>query len=216
MLFRSTLFDASNSFQANIFGRLVYNYASVMNPNNALNSPTLRDGLESIFTATHAAMTSKLLFPQTTPFTNYGILSKPVTRLFVVRNIAIVIMAAMSVILLSNIWLAKHAFMDSSFLEEEPIGLLGNAAVIYDSGVQEYVAEFRRLHSNVQNVREQVMKHYDLRNSACHYDWATGRIVVDSLEPLADDDSRWSRFKRSLSSTLAKFIPYRGPPKARQ
>jgi hypothetical protein len=186
-LVQDTLFDASNSFQANIFGRLVYNYASVTNPNNALNSPTLRDGLESIFTATHAAMTSRLLFPQTTPYTNYGILSKPVTKLFVVQNIAIAIMTAMSVILLINIWLAKHAFRDRSFMEEEPIGLLGNAAVICVPGVpsvrgvQEFVAEFRTSHSNVQNVREQVMKHYDLKGSACRYDWSTGRIVVDRL-----------------------------------
>jgi hypothetical protein len=33
---------------------------------------------------------------------------------------------------------------------------------------------------------------------------------------LANDDSWWSKFKRSLGSTLAKFIPRRGLPTVRQ
>ena len=102
-LVRNTLFDSSNSFLANLFGRLVYEYANIVNEPDLLDSQTLKDGLESLFTSIHATMVSRVLFVPISTTEWQGILLQPITKLYVVENIAIAIIVLMFVIFLTTI-----------------------------------------------------------------------------------------------------------------
>jgi hypothetical protein len=71
--------------------------------------------------------------------------------------------------------------MRDSILLEEPIGLLGNAALLDQSDISEFVSAFHLQHPEEDKLREFVSKNYTVANSKCYLEEGSRRIRVEDL-----------------------------------
>jgi hypothetical protein len=177
-----TFFDPSNTFYADAFGLSVYNYAITLNSSSPIQPDILKNAIESLFTTMYAGLAiTQLLNQAANPRIGQGTLSTPVTRLFVVTPVAYIIVGIMGLILICNISLFVYAELHHSILYEEPIGLLGNAALLHESGVSAFVSKFREQHEDIYKMRAFVKENYSVERSKCWFDDEEGIIKVEEL-----------------------------------
>ncbi|OCK95732.1 uncharacterized protein K441DRAFT_658440 [Cenococcum geophilum 1.58] len=120
-----------------------------------------KNSTEDIFTTLYASLADNQLIQQgNSPRAAQGTLSTSVTRLFVVSPVAWVIVGILLLILVCNALLFVYAARNYSILQEEPIGLLGNAALLEESDVSRFVSTFRQQHPNVYGMRDFIEENY--------------------------------------------------------
>ena len=141
-----------------------------------------KNSTEDIFTTLYAGLADNQLSQQgNSPRTARGTLSTSVTRLFVVSPVAWVIVGILLFILVYNTFLFVYAARNYSILQEERIGLLGNAAPLGESDVSRFVSTFRQRHPNVYGMRDFVEENYTVVSSRCYLDDHSGMILVEGL-----------------------------------
>lgn len=180
-----SVFDPTDTYQTDDFSRVVYTLSAKLNPSSPLNDTSLVNAFERVFTTVYAMTANTLLFQQAVAATNFqGILTVAVNRLYVVSPIAYTVVAAMFAILICNILLFMYAYKKKSILLEEPVGLLGHAALLDQSELLNIVHSARaKDHSGGQLVKF-MKKHYNLHDTKCYFDGPTsldGRLIVEGL-----------------------------------
>jgi hypothetical protein len=177
-----TFFDPSNTFSADAFGFSVYNHAKNQNSSFPIQPDLLKSSAEDVFTTFYAGLVNTQLMEQAaSPRIAQGTLSLPITRLYVVTFIAYIIVGFLGVILVCNILLFIYTETKHSILHEEPIGLMGNAALLRGSDVSAFVSEFRERHGNGIDMRKFVKKKYTMKESMCWFDDQEGCIRIEGL-----------------------------------
>jgi len=177
-----TFFDPSDNIYADAFGFSVYSYALAQNAASPMTPELFKNSTEDIFTTLYAGLADNLLFQQgNSPRTAQSTISTSVTRLFVVSPVAWVIVGILFLILACNAFLFTYAARNYSILQEEPIGLLGNAALLEESDVSRFVSTFRQRHSNFYGMRDFVEENYTVVSSKCYLDDRSGIILVEGL-----------------------------------
>ena len=124
---------------------------------------------------------TRLFDKAATPRTAQGTLFTSETRLFVVTPVAYTVVGILCFILICNIFLFIYAERNHSILYEEPIGLLGNAALLHESDVSVFVSEFREKHKKKYDKREFVKERYTVKESKCWFDDKERSIKVEGL-----------------------------------
>ena len=139
-----------------------------------------KNSTKDIFTTLYAGLADNQLFRQgNSPRTAQGTLSTSVTWLFVVSPVAWVIVGIPFLILVYNTFLFIYAARNYSILQEEPIGLLGNAALLEESDVSRFVSTFHQRHPNVYGMRDFVEENYTVVSFKCYLDDHSGIILVE-------------------------------------
>ena len=91
-------------------------------------------------------------------------------------------MATLALILICNVFLLIYAQKEASILLEEPIGVLGIAALMHpDDDVAEFVTRFRADHPHEWGLRDFVDDNYTVKESMCRID-DKRRIRIENLE----------------------------------
>lgn len=177
-----TFFDPSDSIYADAFGFSVYSYALAQNAASPMILELFKNSTEEIVTTLYASLADSQLFQQgNSPRTAQGALSTSVTRLFVVSPVAWVILGILFLILVYSAFLFIYAARNYSILQEESIGLLGNAALLEESDVSRFVSTFRQQHPNVYSMGDFVGENYTVVSSKCYLDDHSGMIPVKGL-----------------------------------
>lgn len=175
--------DPSNSIQADAFAFSVLSYAQTQNPTSLMMPNVIQDSLEDVFTTFYASLATNLLLqPAKNLDTGTGQLSIPVTRLYVVTPVAYTIVAIVSLIFIFNILLFVYAERSHSILYEQPTGLLGNASIIVESDLLDFVSEFRTAHPTEYKIRDFVNDNYAIKDARCYMDESSGKIRVEGLK----------------------------------
>lgn len=178
-----TSFDPSNTFETNALGFSVYNYAKTKDSTSPMQPEIIKNAAEELWTTLYAGLATTQLFnPAQSPRTAQGILSAPVTRLYVITPVAYAVVGVLVAILLCNICLFVYAERHPSILREEPIGLLGNAELLYWSDVGRFVEEFRKNHETEKNIRDCVKDDFTMKELKCWWDNEQGRIRIEGLD----------------------------------
>jgi hypothetical protein len=136
-------FDIETNVNANDFGLLVYNFAQKLDSQSPLDPQLLEDSTVIVFASIFAAFSSSVFFqPASPPADMTVIVTQPVTRLIVVPPVAYIILGIMGIAFLLTITLLFYASRPSILLEE-PIGLLGAAAILHESDIMGIVEQIR-------------------------------------------------------------------------
>jgi hypothetical protein len=177
-----TQWDPSNSIDTDSWGRLVYSMAGHQHPENALDSMVIKSAMESIFSSFFASMASNYAFRSSENTREVdATVTKRLTRLFVVSPVAWTVIIIMCLVFICNVFLIVHAETTRSILNEEPIGLLGSAALLQDSDVSDVVAQLRGKPPTGFCVRDMVEKECEPDTSRCWYDPTTKRILLSGM-----------------------------------
>jgi hypothetical protein len=182
--------DPTKELSTNQFGTLIYQYSLAKNPNNPLDSTTLMNGTQNLFASIHAALAVNKLFVPGASIKGTGNLSQSVMKLYTIPTTCIILIAAIVLHTISNIWLFAKARQNASILTEEPTGLLSAAAMTYDSrnigalaprgdGVQDFIEQFRAQYGGIEEIHEKALKDYEVNDSKCYYDRNLGVIRVN-------------------------------------
>jgi hypothetical protein len=136
-------FDVESEIDANDFGRLVYNFAEKPDPGSPLDAQQVMISTFTIYASIFAVYSSSVLFqPVSLAANTTGIVTEPMTRLIVVQLICYVILSILAAGFLLTIKLLFYTSQPSIFVEE-PIGLLGAAAILQESDIMEIVRKAR-------------------------------------------------------------------------
>ena len=129
---------------ADAFGFSVHSYALAQDAASPMIPELFKNSTEDIFTTLYASLADNQLIQQgNSPRAAQGTLSTSVTRLFVVSPVAWVIVGILLLIFVYIVFLFEYTARNHSILQEEPIGLLGNAALLEESDVSRFVSTFR-------------------------------------------------------------------------
>jgi hypothetical protein len=176
-----TAFDPTSSMSSDLWGRLIYLMASRQLPDNPLDSNVIKSSMETLYSSFFASMASTYVFkPSENAQQVDATLTERLTRLFIVSLVAWAVAIIMCLVFICNVFLIIHSETTTSILHEEPIGLLGSAALLQNSDVSDGVAQLRGNPPQVFNVRETV-KECALDTSRCWYDFDTKRILVSGM-----------------------------------
>lgn len=166
-------FDTQLDVNANDFGRLVYKFAQKLDSQSPLDAQRLTESTVIIFASIFAVFSSSVFFQPASPPTDTTVIfTQSVNRLIVVPPIAYVILGIMSVAFLLTIILLFYA-SHPSILLEEPIGLLGIAAILHESDIMGIVEQIR---SDAKRdggdfdgkVTERAVEMYDMSSVSCY------------------------------------------------
>jgi hypothetical protein len=177
-------FDPSHSLNGDLWGHLIYSMASRQSSGNPLDSNVIKTSMETLYSSFFVSMVSTYAFQPSKHVQQVNAtLAEPLTRLFVVSPVAWTVAIIMALVLVCNVFLILYSERTKSILHEEPIGLLGNAALLQDSDVSEIVSQIRGNPPQVFNVRQRVKSEYSPDTVQCWYDDGTKRILVSGLRP---------------------------------
>ena len=136
-------FDIDSEIDANDFGRLVYNFAEKPDPGSPLDGQQVMASTFTIYASIFAVYSSSVSFESVSPASNTTcVVTESVTRLIVVQPISYAILSILAVGFLLTIKLLFYT-SQPSILVEEPIGLLGAAAILQESDIMEIVMKAR-------------------------------------------------------------------------
>jgi hypothetical protein len=176
--------DPSNSMDSDLWGRLVYSMSDRQNPGSPLDPVFIKSSMETLFSSFIASMASTYAFKNSTSAREVdATVTERLTRLFVVSPVAWTVVIIMCLVFICNIFLIFHAERNKSILNEEPVGLLGSAALLQDSDLSNIIAQLRGKPPKQFNVREMVEKECAPDTSQCWYDFDTKRILVSGMMP---------------------------------
>jgi hypothetical protein len=180
-------FDIESNLSANDFGLLVYNFAQKLDPQSPLDTQLLEDSTVIIFASIFAVFSSSVFFQPASPPADMTVtVTQPVSRLVVVPPVAYIILGIMSVAFLLTITLLFYASRPSILLEE-PIGLLGAAAILHGSDIMGIVEQTRSeaMESGRHfdgKVTKLVSEMYDMSDVSCYRDGETPDYKI-KVEP---------------------------------
>jgi Protein of unknown function (DUF3433) len=177
--------DPRNSVSSSdTFSILVYEIATRLNPQNPLDPPNVQKALEQAWSGVFAYVAATAVIEAPSTRVVDAQISSIKQRLFVVTPVAWTIVVIMLLVLICNALLIWHAEVNTSILEEEPIGLLGSAILLHDSDLSKFLADRRCQISNEEEVDEGIEK--DLRNYSFWFDHDTRRIKLKRDEESLD------------------------------
>jgi hypothetical protein len=158
LLYEASTNDGIATTSAIDFGRLILEYARTIEPQAYLSSDVLLNSTESIFSAVYAVMSRTFLVQPTTAAVGItDTISISTTRLLVVTPVAYAITGILCAVCLILVWIALHVRTHKSILYEKPRGLLGAAAILSRSALDEQVNSMR-MTSDTGKVVETVEK----------------------------------------------------------
>ena len=166
-------YDPETPINSNDFGRLVYNYAQQMDPQSPLDAKQLENSTVTTYALIFAAYSSYAFFQALpTPANTTVIVTESVTRLIVVQPIAYIILGIIIMAFLLTIRLFSYTNHPSG-LVEEPIGLLGAAALLHESDIMEIVGQVKTESRKRDDpfdgkVIEPLLEKYDLSGVSCY------------------------------------------------
>ena len=173
---RDTFFDPTDSIYADAFGFSVYSYRLAQGAASPMTPELFKNSTEDIFTTLCAGLADNQLIQQgNSPRAAQGTLSTSVTRLFVVSPVAWVIVGILLLILVCNAFLFVYIARNYSIIQEEPIGLLGNAALLEESDA----LDLCQLFVNVYGMRDFIEENYTVVSSKCYLDDHSGVVLVE-------------------------------------
>ncbi|KAF2098858.1 hypothetical protein NA57DRAFT_76094 [Rhizodiscina lignyota] len=148
-------FDPTNTIVGDAFGRLVYDYSTLQNNLAPLDQTSIKNSAEDVFTAIYASLAATtFLQPTAAVSASTASFSKAETRLFVVTPVAYTMVGILALVLICHSFLIWHAERSRSILSgEEPVGLLGAAALLDGGDVLKCAEDFRRKHPEVVEMR---------------------------------------------------------------
>jgi hypothetical protein len=148
----------------------------------AMEPNAILEATKRVFMTIYAALAaSDLLMPTDSVTDGSGMLTEPVTRLFVARPIAYVIVAILVMVLASHVALWVYAERHESVLSEEPVGLLGNAVLLEGSDVDKLLKKVKEKCGEDVRVSEALEKNFNVKGIQCVWDKAERKIKVEGL-----------------------------------
>lgn len=138
LMYRTIVAQALELY-ATDFGAAIYAYAQKISPGSGIDGKVLRTATEKVFTSLFAAMASQVLVQPAPSRTIHGTLSRLETRVVVVRPVAYVIICILLALLVMVLWIWHYSRSHESILYEEPMGLLGMAAVLRNSKLMDQI-----------------------------------------------------------------------------
>ncbi|KAJ9607495.1 hypothetical protein H2200_007573 [Cladophialophora chaetospira] len=181
-----TIFNPSSATFADAVGFTIYTAAQQKSAQSSPGASTVLESTQAIYATVFAAMASTVLMqPPTQARTESGTLSTQRDRLFVSSTIAYIFVAAMAVVLACHIVLFVYSRTHQTFIDEEPVGLLGAAKLLRQSELFEIVDEFEERHTRdgeIGRMQKYMRKHFRLgHGDHCWWDEQERRIKVQGL-----------------------------------
>ncbi|KAK3691218.1 hypothetical protein LTR37_018806 [Vermiconidia calcicola] len=121
------------------FGELVYRDAKAASPESYFSGDVLRLATERVFASTFAVVAQQYLLEPSTPHQVTGTVYQAETRLVIVLPVAYTIVSILLTLLIMLVWISWYGRTHASILYEEPIGMLGVAALLRKSELMEMV-----------------------------------------------------------------------------
>lgn len=181
-----SVFDPTGIYQTDDFSRVIYTLSAKFNSSSPLNGSSLANAFERVFTTVYAMTTNTLLFQQAVAPTEFeGVLTVAENRLYVVSPIAYTVVGAMLAILICNIVFSIYAYVRKSILLEEPVGLLGHAALLDQSDLSSIVHNVKQQNPPGGKTIEFIKKHYTVHDTECFFDGEStlnGKLIIDGLQ----------------------------------
>jgi hypothetical protein len=203
-LSKYTSFDASTQTQVDTLGAAVLSHSEALNISTVFNPLQIQQALEGTYATLFAALlhsysiTSSSISKETP-----AILTTPITRLYVNAPIVWVLVALFAFMIFFTIYTGIYARIRKSVLTESPTGLFGNAVVLGQSDVTEFISQIHVEHPGEKQIEKFVKGWYSLKDIKCWYEAPKRRIRLDLKKPL-----RWewklnwkTRARRSLPCT---------------
>jgi hypothetical protein len=186
---------------SDLFSTVVYDVAKRLNPLDPLNSANVRKAMEQSWSGVFAYIAATELITQPSTRIVDAHVSNTEWRLFVVTPVAWTMVMFMLLILVCNALLIRHAEVNTSILEKEPIGLLGSALLLHDSDLSKYVADHKGQLSSEKRPNGGIEK--TPRALRFWYDPDTRRIRLKG----GDGDSKSSPETEMLTPSTAVQSP---------
>ncbi|KAK5169758.1 uncharacterized protein LTR77_005736 [Saxophila tyrrhenica] len=123
------------------FGRVIFHYGKTLSNLPYLDGDILQTAMQDLFPTTFAIMANTFLISDGPPETARATYYQPRTRVRVVVPVAGTIIGILAVILGFLVWIYIYTSNRQSILYEEPIGLLGAAAVLRRSNLFNDIAQ---------------------------------------------------------------------------
>lgn len=164
-------FNVQSNLEANEFGRLVYSLSSQIDRQSPLMPEKIKNATEIVFSSVFSTFSSSNLFTdRSTPSNTTLLVTESQTRLIVIPQVAYAILAMISCALALTVVMIFYS-SKKSILLEEPIGIFGSAAILYQSNVGEKLKDIVKRSSTFQgNFAGRANELYDLRAGTCIVD----------------------------------------------
>jgi hypothetical protein len=181
-----SVFDPTNTYQTDDFSRVIYTLSAKLNPSSPLNDTSLANAFERVFTTVYTMTANTLLFQQAVAPTQFdGVLTVAQNRLYVVSPIAYAVVGAMLAILICNIVLFIYAHARESILLEEPVGLLGHAALLDQSELLNIVHNAKEQKPLGGETIKFIKENYTIHDTKCYFDGKStldGKLIIEGLQ----------------------------------
>ena len=191
------VFDPTNKFYTDAFGRAVFEYARKRNSQFPLQAKTLIESMETVFTSTAAYLAGTTMFqPAEDARTVTGILSTQQSKLFVFTPVAYTIVTTLALVVFCNAYLIWYIEKYPSCLHEDPHGLLAIAALLgpgnglksLPGNLPNVISRFQGMHPGMYSVQSYARERDIWKQSLCYFDKDSQSIVMrdpDKLFPSA-------------------------------
>jgi hypothetical protein len=187
------VFDPTNKFYTDAFGRAVFEYARKRNPQYPLQTSTLIESMETIFTSTAAYLAGTTMFqPGDDARTVTGILSTQKYKLFVFTPVAYTVVATLILVALCDAYLIWYIGKYPSCLHEDPRGLLAIAALLgpgngpksLTGNLPNVISRFQDMHPGMHSVQSYARERDIWKQSLCYFDKDSQSIVIRDSDKL--------------------------------
>ncbi|KIW13499.1 hypothetical protein PV08_08687 [Exophiala spinifera] len=173
-----TFFNPAAATNADSVGFSIYSAAQARSGQSSPNASVVQQSTQNFYATAYAALVKNILLQtSSSPRTGVGSVTRTTPRLFIVGEVAWVMVAAMVVVLFCHANLIVYAKRHDTMLDEDPVGLLGAAKLLRRSEVLQMVDDFEELHPDVPGMQDYMKKHYGLgRGDHCWWDDEERRI----------------------------------------
>ena len=178
------VFNPGAGTNANAVGFSIYSTAVQRYSQTSPNSSSILNSTESVYATIYAALANSLLLQQAvTPRNRSATLTRTVSRLFISRTVAYIIIAALAIVFICHLILFFYARRHHTMLDEEPVGLLGAAKLLRRSDLFELIDKFEERHPEIGEMQKYMKKHYRLGHGEhCLWDKDERSVTVNGFE----------------------------------
>ena len=178
------IFNPGAGTNANAVGFSIYSTAVQQYGQTPPNSTSILSSTENVYATIYAALANNILLQRaTTPRDDFGSHTHTVSRLFISRSVAYIIIGVLVVVFICHMILFCYAYLHHTMLDEEPVGVLGAAKLLRRSDLFELIDNFEERHTEIGKMQEYMKKHYRLGDGdACSWDKTERKVRVERFE----------------------------------
>ena len=178
------IFNPGAGTNANAVGFSIYSTAVQQYDQPSPNSTSILSSTENVYATVYAALANNVLLQRAvTPRDDFGSLTRTVSRLFISRTVAYIIIGVLVVVFICHTILFCYAYIYHTMLDEEPVGLLGAAKLLRRSDLFELIDKFEERHPDIGKMQNYMKKHYRLSDGDdCSWDKTERKLRVEGFD----------------------------------